>query len=234
MALIRSIAFNVIFYLSIFPITSVIIILYPFLSTIVLQRFGAIWIKFSLFLLKFLCGVSWRVEGRENIPKEPSILVSNHQGQWESLFLQTLCFPSTSIVKKEIFYIPFFGWAVACMKPITLDRNNKFGGLKKVLKEGVIKIKKGFSIILFPEGTRISPDKGIQTFASSCGLLSVNSGAPIIPICHNSGLFWRNKRFIKTPGEVIVRIGKPMHGSDAKKLTNDAYEWIKSNYKEIS
>ena len=160
MALIRSIAFNVIFYLSIFPITSVIIILYPFLSTIVLQRFGAIWIKFSLFLLKFLCGVSWRVEGRENIPKEPSILVSNHQGQWESLFLQTLCFPSTSIVKKEIFYIPFFGWAVACMKPITLDRNNKFGGLKKVLKEGVIKIKKGFSIILFPEGTRISPDKG--------------------------------------------------------------------------
>jgi 1-acyl-sn-glycerol-3-phosphate acyltransferase len=234
MPLIGSIIFNAFFYLSLIPITTIIISLYFFISTKRLQWLGAMWIKVVLNALKFLCGVSWKVEGIENIPNTPCIVVSNHQGQWESFFLQTLFIPSTSIIKKELLLIPLFGWALRCMKPITLNRLNRVGSLKKVIKKGVIKLKNGFSIILFPEGTRISPEKGIQPFARSCGLLSVKSGFPVLPICHNSGKYWKNKKFIKSPGEVVLRIGEPILGRDPKVITNDAYNWVKNNYEEIN
>ena len=234
MPLIGSIIFNAFFYLSLIPITTIIISLYFFISTKRLQWLGAMWIKVVLNALKFLCGVSWKVEGIENIPNTPCIVVSNHQGQWESFFLQTLFIPSTSIIKKELLLIPLFGWALKCMKPITLNRLNRMGSLKKVIRKGVIKLKNGFSIILFPEGTRISPEKGIQPFARSCGLLSVKSGFPVLPICHNSGKYWKNKKFIKSPGEVVIRIGEPILGRDPKVITNDAYNWVKNNYEEIN
>ena len=234
MPLIGSIIFNAFFYLSLIPITTIIISLYFFISTKRLQWLGAMWIKVILNALKFLCGVSWKVEGIENIPNTPCIVVSNHQGQWESFFLQTLFIPSTSIIKKELLLIPLFGWALRCMKPITLNRLNRVSSLKKVIKKGVIKLKNGFSIILFPEGTRISPEKGIQPFARSCGLLSVKSGFPVLPICHNSGKYWKNKKFIKSPGEVVLRIGEPILGRDPKVITNDAYNWVKNNYEEIN
>jgi 1-acyl-sn-glycerol-3-phosphate acyltransferase len=234
MPLIGSIIFNAFFYLSLIPITTIIISLYFFISTKRLQRLGAMWIKVVLNALKFLCGVSWKVQGIENIPNTPCIVVSNHQGQWESFFLQTLFIPSTSIIKKELLLIPLFGWALRCMKPITLNRLNRVSSLKKVIKKGVIKLKNGFSIILFPEGTRISPEKGIQPFARSCGLLSVKSGFPVLPICHNSGKYWKNKKFIKSPGKVVLRIGEPILGRDPKVITNDAYNWVKNNYEEIN
>ena len=234
MPLIGSVIFNAFFYLSLIPITTIIISLYFFISTKRLQWLGAMWIKVVLNALKFLCGVSWKVEGVENIPNTPCIVVSNHQGQWESFFLQTLFIPSTSIIKKELLLIPLFGWALRCMKPITLNRLNRVSSLKKVIKKGVIKLKNGFSIILFPEGTRISPEKGIQPFARSCGLLSVKSGFPVLPICHNSGKYWKNKKFIKSPGEVVLRIGEPILGRDPKVITNDAYNWVKNNYEEIN
>ena len=234
MPLIGSVIFNAFFYLSLIPITTIIISLYFFISTKRLQKLGAMWIKLILNALKFLCGVSWKVEGIENIPSTPCIVVSNHQGQWESFFLQTLFIPSTSIIKKELLLIPLFGWALRCMKPITLNRLNRVSSLKKVIKKGVIKLKNGFSIILFPEGTRISPEKGIQPFARSCGLLSVKSGFPVLPICHNSGKYWKNKKFIKSPGEVVLRIGEPILGRDPKVITNDAYNWVKNNYEEIN
>ena len=234
MPLIGSVIFNAFFYLSLIPITTIIISLYFFISTKRLQRLGAMWIKVVLNALKFLCGVSWKVEGIENIPNTPCIVVSNHQGQWESFFLQTLFIPSTSIIKKELLLIPLFGWALRCMKPITLNRLNRVSSLKKVIKKGVIKLKNGFSIILFPEGTRISPEKGIQPFARSCGLLSVKSGFPVLPICHNSGKYWKNKKFIKSPGRVVLRIGEPILGRDPKVISNDAYNWVKNNYEEIN
>jgi 1-acyl-sn-glycerol-3-phosphate acyltransferase len=234
MALIGSIFFNAVFYLTLIPVSISIIILYFFLSGKKLQAFGALWIKFVLKTLRLFCGVTWIVEGKENIPKSPCIIVSNHQGQWESFYLQTLFIPSTSIIKNELLYIPFFGWALRCMKPITLNRANKFSSIKKVVNEGVLKLKNGFSVILFPEGTRISPDKGIQPFANSCGLLAIKSGRPIIPICHNSGKYWENKKFIKKPGQVTVKIGPHLSGPSAREITKKSYLWIKNSYEEIS
>lgn len=234
MALLGSIFFNAVFYLTLIPVSILIIIFYFFLSTKKLQAFGALWIRFVLQTLKLFCGVTWVVIGKENIPKNPCIIVSNHQGQWESFYLQTLFIPSTSIIKNELLYIPFFGWALRCMRPITLNRADKFNSIKKVINEGVLKLKNGFSVILFPEGTRISPDRGIQPFANSCGLLAIKSGRPIIPICHNSGKYWKNKKFIKKPGKVIVKIGPRISGTSAKEITKKSYLWIKNSYEDIS
>jgi 1-acyl-sn-glycerol-3-phosphate acyltransferase len=230
----RSFIFNVVLYSTLIPVSTLIVVLFPFLKTVTLQKIASKWVYFILFSLKQICGVSWSIQGVENIPNEPCILVSNHQGAWESFFIQTLYFPSSSIVKRELLFIPFFGWALACLKPIHLTRYKKIISLKKVVRDGSEKLKNGISLIIFPEGTRARPHKGLKTFSNSCGLLSVKNTVPIIPICHNSGLYWKNRRFNKQSGEVQVRIGAPLYGDNAKELTNKAYNWIKLNFVEIN
>ena len=233
MQILRSLLFNIVLYSTLIPISLLIISLYPFISTSSIQKIASVWIIFILRSLKYICGVNWVVEGEENLPKEPFILVSNHQSAWESFFLQTLRIPSASIIKKELLFIPFFGWALACTKPIHLRRKNKIRSLKKVLSAGSKKLKNGFSIIIFPEGTRARPHKGLKKFSNSCGSLSVKNNVPIVPICHNSGLYWKNKHFTKLPGTVIVRIGRPIYGDDPKEVTNRAYNWINQNFNEM-
>ena len=234
MQTISSFLFNLILYVTILPVSVLLILLFPFINTTRLQRVASVWIGFILKSLKVLCGVTWTIEGIENLPNKPCILVSNHQGTWESLFLQTLCIPSSSIIKRELLFIPFFGWALACLKPIHLRRSKKLASLKKVLKQGSKKLKDGNSIIVFPEGTRARPHKGLKSFSNSCGLLSVKNDVPIIPICHNSGLYWKNKVFNKQGGNIIVKIGPALYGNNAKDITNRAYEWININFKEIN
>ena len=198
-----------------------------------MQIVSSYWVKLMLNALKILCRVSWKVEGIDNLPNTPCIIVSNHQGQWESFFLQTLIIPSSSIIKKGLLYIPIFGWALACLKPIHLRRKKKYISMKKVIKDGSKKLKKGTSLIIFPEGTRNDPKNGLKNFSNSCGVLSVNNAVPIIPICHNSGLYWKNKKFIKDSGVVKVMIGSPIYKNSAKEATREAYKWINSKFSEI-
>ena len=111
------------------------------------------------------------------------------------------CFRVTkenNIIKKEILMIPFFGWAIARLKPISINRKMKIESLRKIIEEGGARIQQGYSILIFPEGTRKEPKDGIGKFGNSCGLLASNEAVPIVPICHNSGKYWLNKSFKKT------------------------------------
>ena len=99
---------------------------------------------------------------------------------------------------------------------------------------GLVRCILGFSLIIFPEGTRSKPNEGLKTFSSSCGSPSVRNNVPILPICHNSGLFWVNRRFIKKPGKVTVRIGPIIKGQNAREITKEAYDWMKLNFGEIN
>ncbi len=121
-------------------------------------------------------------------------------------------------MKKEILIIPFFGWAISRLKPISINRELKLESLRKVIEVGGERIKSGYSILVFPEGTRKKPEEGIGKFGNSCGVLASNESVPIIPICHNSGKYWTNKSFKKNSGDINVIIGKPIFGNDAKKL----------------
>ena len=183
--------------------------------------------------MRAICGVSWEVKGLKNIPDGPCIFAANHQGVWESFFLQTINIPTSSIIKRELLLIPFFGWALACLKPIHLRRSNKYKSLKTVINKGSKKLSNNTSLIIFPEGTRSLPQYGLKKFSSSCGVLSVKNNVPVIPICHNSGLFWKNKKFNKKAGVIKVRIGPAIRGDNAKSITSDVKSWIQSNFDEI-
>ena len=192
---------------------------------------------FFLFILKTLkvvCKIGWNVKGVENIPETPFVMVANHQSPWESFFLQTLFVPTSSIMKKEILLIPFFGWAISRLKPISINRKLKIESLKRVTEVGGQRIRAGFAVLVFPEGTRRNLKDGIGKFGNSCGILASNESVPIIPICHNSGKYWLNKSFKKKSGDINVVIGRPILGSDPKKLTEAARVWIEKTYSEIN
>ena len=161
-------------------------------------------------------------------------MAANHQSPWESFFLQTLFLPTSSIMKKEILIIPFFGWAISRLKPISIDRKFKVESLKKVIEVGGKRIREGYAVLVFPEGTRNKPEGGIGKFGNSCGLLAFKEKVPIVPICHNSGKYWINKSFQKKSGNINVVIGKPIFGSDAKSLTKEARSWIEKSYSDIN
>ena len=161
-------------------------------------------------------------------------MASNHQSPWESFFLQTLFLPTSSIIKKEILIIPFFGWAISRLKPISINRKLKLRSLKKVIEVGSERIRDGYSILVFPEGTRKKPEDGIGKFGNGCGVLAANESVPIIPICHNSGKFWINKSFKKKGGDICVIIGKPIVGNDPKQLTKKAHSWINKAYSDMN
>ena len=233
MNILRSILFNIFFYPLLIVSSLIIILFYPFVTGTKLQSIANNLIILILVLLKHMCRIDWEISGLDNIPDGPVIFVSNHQGPWESFFLQTLKIPSTSIIKKELLVIPFFGWALACLGPIYINRTNKYTSLKKVIAKGTEKLKNGYSIIMFPEGTRARPHKGLKKFSSSCGLLSVHNNVPIVPICHNSGLYWKNRKFTKEMGTVNVLIGKPIYGDSPKDCTAKAFDWINLKFKEI-
>lgn len=233
MSFLGSLLFNITLYSSLPFISAVILVAYPFVSAKILSKIASFWISFILKTLRFLCGLDWEVKGLSNIPNSPVIVISNHQGQWESLYLQTLIHPISSIIKQELLLIPFFGWALAFMRPIPINRKNKFQSLRKVIDEANRRLNDGSSVLIFPEGTRIKPENGIAEFSNSCGLLSVKNNIPILPICHNSGKFWENKKFIKKSGLINVRIGPLFKGDDPKVLTNEVKAWMEKEYQKI-
>ena len=195
---------------------------------------ASFWIINILKLIKHLCGIDWVVDGYDNIPDQPFVIMANHQGPWESLFLQTLMLPTSSIIKKEILFIPFFGWAISRLKPIPINRKEKHTSMKKIISIGGERIKNGYAVLIFPEGTRRNPKDGIGKFGNGGSVLAVNTGVPVVPICHNSGMYWKNKSFKKVAGKISVVIGEPISGTDAKEITKQAQMWVDKTYKEIS
>jgi len=192
------------------------------------------WVLFIVKSLRVLCGIGWNIKGIENIPNTPFVMAANHQSPWESFFLQTLFIPTSSIMKREILIIPFFGWAISRLKPISINRKLKIESLKRVIVDGGQRIREGYAVLIFPEGTRKKPEDGIGKFGNSCGVLASNEAVPIIPICHNSGKYWVNNSFKKNSGDINIVIGKPIIGSDPKKLTEEARSWIEKTYSEIN
>ena len=186
------------------------------------------YISTLLIVLKFLCRIDWEVTG-DILGQRPVIIASNHQGLWESFYLQTLVNPLTTIIKKELIYIPFFGWALNLLNPIKINRSKKVQSAKKVMMTGTQKLRNGFSILLFPEGTRKIPGKRIGKFARSAADLAIKNNVDLIPIYHDSGLYWKNKKFIKFPGTVKVIIGAPIQGKNSYEMTKNLVDWMNKN-----
>ena len=201
------------------------VFLSPFIKLKRRYSLTSVYISTLLIVLKLLCRIDWKVKG-QYLGKKPVVIASNHQGLWESFYLQTLLNPLTTIIKKELIYVPFFGWALNLLNPIKINRSKRIQSAKRVITSGSQKLRNGFSILVFPEGTRKIPGKKVGKFARSAADLAIKNNVDLIPIYHNSGLYWKNKKFIKFPGTVRVVIGSPIQGKDSSEMTANLEEWM--------
>jgi len=182
-----------------------------------------------LWWLKLSCGIKVNVEGLDNIPEQAFVALSKHQSGWETFYLQRTLRPVSTILKKELLKVPFFGWGLAMTRPIAIDRSNPKQALREVLSQGKQRLEEGNNILVFPEGTRMNYGE-IGNYSRSGASLAINSGAPILPIAHNAGSCWPAHRFIKHPGTIHVIFGKPIEstGRKSKELTEEIKDWIET------
>lgn len=202
------------------------------------QRYWATarWNVFIVWAAKAICGMRYQTRGFENFPDGPAILLSKHQSRWETIFLlQATPRPLVFVFKKAILYIPFFGWAIALMKMIPIDRNRGKDAFSQVVKIGRERLADGQWVIMFPEGTRIPVGKKGQ-YKSGGSRLAIETNTPIIPIALNSGECWPKNSFIKWPGTITVSVGPPIspEGMTPNELMAKVECWIEAEMRVIS
>lgn len=190
-------------------------------------RYITYWSACNLRWLRISCGLKYEVVGKENIPDYPCIVMANHQSTWETLAIGPIFPPLTWVVKKELFFIPIFGWGLALTQPIALNRKAGRKAVDQLVEKGVEKLKNGRWILIFPEGTRTPPGTK-RKFRIGGALLAEKSAAPIIPVAHNSGSFWARKQLSKKPGTIKMVIGPAIttQGKTAEKINEEVYSWI--------
>jgi len=200
--------------------------------------FAVNWFRVVIWGTRVFLGVRVEVSGMEHLPlgqTTSAILLSKHQSALETLLLPTLIsHPLAFVFKRELLRIPFFGWSMARLDMIHIDRESRAQALKQVVTQGKALLEQGVWIILFPEGTRI--ERGQQgTYQTAGTRLAVQAGAPVIPIAVSSGKCWPRKGFIKYPGVVQVSIGRPIAsvGREPKELMREVEAWIEAEMRRI-
>ncbi len=203
-----------------------------------LYRIARTWLRLVIEGLRVICGVRWRVSGFEHLPlgqTSPAILLVKHQSTFETFLLPVLMpHPLAYVFKKELLYVPFFGWAIGRLDMIHIDRSQRAQAFRKVVEQGVALLAKGVWIIMFPEGTRIARGQAGQ-YKSGGTRLAVATGAPVIPIAVTSAKVWPRKAFIKRPGVVDVSIGAPIPsaGRDPEELVREVETWIETEMRRL-
>ena len=189
------------------------------------------WAVFNLWLLKVICGIRYEVEGRENIPDEPCVIMCKHQSSWETLALQVLFPPQVWVLKRELLWIPFFGWGLASLKPIAIDRRAGRKALNQVVEQGRKRLDSGAWVVVFPEGTRI-PTGQIGRFGMGGAFLAAETGYSIVPVAHNAGKAWPKHGFLKHPCVITLVIGNKIVIDENMKKVSDinkqVYRWMES------
>lgn len=221
-----------IFYIGLFPVT----VIFSLISGLILpleirKRYFVVtrWSKFALWWLRISCGLSAKVSGLDNIPNEPCVIFCKHQSAWETMALQFIFPPHVQVVKRELLYVPFFGWGLASLNPIAIDRSAGAKALRQVLRTGSERIAQGWSVLLFPEGTRTNPGAEVE-YAPSAAALASRAKCPMVPVAHNAGVYWSRNALAKHAGEIELRIGPAIdcNGRSAGEVTTIARDWIEA------
>jgi 1-acyl-sn-glycerol-3-phosphate acyltransferase len=193
------------------------------------------WSRLMVRAAEAICGIRYRVLGAENIPAEPCIILANHQSAWETLAFQVIFPPQVWLVKRELLWIPFFGWGLAMLSPIAIDRGQGARALKRMLEQGRDRLARGFSVVIFPEGTRIAPGSR-GTYHAGGAWLAVHTGAPVLPVAHNAGRLWSRNALVKYPGLVTISVGAPIvpRGEKPPELMRRVEAWIEAELKRVA
>lgn len=193
------------------------------------------WPRLVLWAARVICGIRWQVKGWENLPNGPAVLLSKHQSTWETFFYisympKELCF----VFKRELLWVPFFGWGIGLLKMIHIDRSQGRDAFESVVQQGQRKLDEGRWIIMFPEGTRI-PRGRRGKYKSGGSRLAIRTAAPVIPMAVNSAACWPKRPWIKRPGFITVSIGPPIasDGLSPEQLSTAVEHWIEAEMRRI-
>ena len=197
--------------------------------------FTTFWLRIAITGCRFICGVRYQVQGMENLPDGPAILLPKHQSTWETFAFPTLMpRPLCYVFKRELLFIPFFGWAMARLDMVHIDRSKRTEAWSRVAEQGKRFMAQGNWVIMFPEGTRIA--RGQQgTYKTGGTRLATATGASVVPIAVSSARCWPRKSFLIRPGLVTVSIGKPIApaGREADELMREVEAWIEGEMRRI-
>jgi 1-acyl-sn-glycerol-3-phosphate acyltransferase len=234
MVWLRSLLFQFYFFASVF-VASMTIFICAWLPY--RWRFGIAraWARGMLFAGKMLCGMDYVIEGSENIPDCPCVVMIKHTTVFEA-YAQMIAFPpQTWVLKRELLWIPFFGWGLAAMKPIAINRGAGHSAVKQVIDKGKILLAEGVWVTIFPEGTRVPPGE-TKRYGISGAALAREAGCPLLPVAHNAGDLWSRRSLKKKAGLVRFCIGPPIWPGDrSPKETNQVVQdWIEKKMVEIS
>ncbi len=195
-----------------------------------------LWNHFALWAVKYIVGIDYKVIGLENIPNETSyVVLCKHQSTWETIFTQIYFKPISTVLKKSLLRIPFFGWGLALLKPIAIDRSKPREAIRLVHREGIARLKEDINVLIFPEGTRTKVGN-IGNYARSGAEIACAANVPILPVAHNAGFFWPVPQLLKNCGTITVIIGKPIQttGRNSKELTEEVKAWIENEIRALS
>jgi 1-acyl-sn-glycerol-3-phosphate acyltransferase len=199
-------------------------------------RLCTMWTRFAIVAARRICGIRWKVEGWDNLPDAPAILLPKHQSTWETFWLPSfLPHPLTFVYKRELHLVPFFGWAMASLHMINIDRSRGQDAFEQVVKQGTEHLRDGWWIVIFPEGTR-TPPGSTRRYKTGGARLAVRTGTPVVPIAVNSGEVWPRRAFLKVPGEITISIGAPIsaEGRTAEQLAALVESWIETEMRRLA
>src|SRR3990167_1102481 len=189
----------------------------------------------AIVLLRVVCHLDYRLEGIEHLPKDRAgIILSKHQSTWETFFLPLIFHDPAIIVKRELLWVPFFGWGLAVSDPIVINRKKKSGAMQQLMQKGKKCLESGRWVLIFPEGTRI-PAGEVGHYRLGGTRLAASTGYPVIPVAHNAGRFWPKRKFIKQPGTISIVIGPLIEskGKTPEEIMAKTKNWIENTMLQI-
>lgn len=192
-------------------------------------RLISAWSRLVIWLAWVICGIRWKIEGRRHLPDEPAVILSQHQSAWETMAFQEIFPPHVVVLKRELLWIPFFGWGLALMSPIAINRARGVAAMREMARQGRERLAQGFWVVVFPEGTRVAPGQ-TRPYQLGGAWLAANCGVPVVPVAHNAGRLWARNAFLKRAGTVTVRIGAPIKaaGRAPKEVLAEVKSWIEA------
>lgn len=192
------------------------------------------WAKSMVVWLRMTCDLTHKVEGLHNLPASPCVILSKHQSAWETIAFQEIFPPQAWVLKRELLWVPFFGWGLAASRPIAIDRSAGVRALDGVVKQGIDRLSGGRYVVVFPEGTRMPSGKRGR-YNPGGAMLAKKAGVPVVPVAHNSGTYWSRRGFLKKPGVIQVRVGPPIEVMDKrpKQINAEAEQWIETQMLEL-
>lgn len=235
MILLRSIVYFITLVVSTATIGLAISIFGWLLPFSVNSKAANLWGRINLVLLDWLCNLKYNVTGMEHLEGGNAIILSKHQSAWETIALRgILPFNQAWVLKRELMWVPIFGWALAMVNPIAINRKAGREAARQVITQGTQRLEQGRYVIIFPEGTRVAPGER-KKYGIGGAMLAEKSGYPIIPIAHNAGVFWRRRGLKKYPGTIQVVIGPRIEtqGLSMKEIHQRVEDWIESTVESL-